>query len=83
MSSSLPISVEDLNNLQEECLGRLKNDELHHLRNDAKLRAVYTSKSYDEFKDIVDAAHLKPITRKDKSDATTRSRLWNSAAKED
>ncbi|TMW50316.1 hypothetical protein DOY81_004593 [Sarcophaga bullata] len=76
------ITAEELQKLQEICLQTLKSGELHTLRNDAKLRAVNTTKSYDEFKDIVDAAHLRPITKQDKMNAKTKNRLWNSAARE-
>lgn len=34
------------------------------------------------YRDIVDAAHLRPITKQDKANAKTRNRLWNSAAPE-
>lgn len=34
------------------------------------------------FRDIVDAAHLRPITKQDKANAKTKNRLWNSAASE-
>uniref|UniRef100_A0A6P7FZ71 Coiled-coil domain-containing protein 103 n=1 Tax=Diabrotica virgifera virgifera TaxID=50390 RepID=A0A6P7FZ71_DIAVI len=43
----------------------IQDDKMYWLKNDAKLRAVVTSKSYDEFKDYVAAAHLSPITRKE------------------
>ncbi|KNC21684.1 hypothetical protein FF38_09795 [Lucilia cuprina] len=76
------ITAEELQRLQEMCLETLRAGELHNLRNDAKLRAVNNTTSYDEFKDIVDAAHLKPITRQDKMNSKTKNRLWNSAARE-
>ena len=41
---------EDLLKLTEECYERLRAGELYNLRNDAKLRAVYNTQSYDEFK---------------------------------
>lgn len=44
------ITAEELQRLQEICLDTLKSGELHTLRNDAKLRAVTTTKSYEEFK---------------------------------
>lgn len=44
------ITVEELQRLQESCLERIRKDQLYTIRNDAKLRAVYTSQSYDEFK---------------------------------
>jgi hypothetical protein len=31
-------------------LKNIKSDDLHRVRNEAKLRAVSTAKSYDEFK---------------------------------
>lgn len=31
-------------------------------------------------RDIVDAAHLQPITKKDKNNAKTKNRLWNTSA---
>ncbi|KAH8299918.1 hypothetical protein KR044_007408 [Drosophila immigrans] len=76
------ITSEELLRLRDDCLQRLRDDELYYLRNDAKLRAVNSSQSYDEFKDIVDAAHLRPVTRQDKANAKTKNRLWNSAASE-
>ena len=48
------ITVEEIQKLTETCLSNLKSDELYRLRNDAKLRAVNSSKNYDEFKWEVD-----------------------------
>ncbi|XP_061397797.1 coiled-coil domain-containing protein 103 [Musca vetustissima] len=76
------ITAEELQKLSAVCLERIRMGELHSLRNDAKLRAVNNTKSYEEFKDIVDAAHLKPITKQDKMNAKTKNRLWNKAAAE-
>lgn len=44
------ITVQEIQKLTETCLSNIKSDELYRLRNDAKLRAVNSSKSYDEFK---------------------------------
>ncbi len=44
------ITVQELKQLEQECLNRIKSDHLYKIRNDAKLRAVNSSKSYDEFK---------------------------------
>ncbi|XP_016946414.1 coiled-coil domain-containing protein 103 [Drosophila biarmipes] len=60
----------------------IRDGELYELRNDAKLRAVYSTQTYEEFKDIVDAAHLRPVSRSDKANAKTKNRLWNSAARD-
>ncbi|BFG05207.1 coiled-coil domain-containing protein 103 [Drosophila madeirensis] len=76
------ITQEELLRLRESCLQGIRESELYQLRNDAKLRAVYSTQSYEEFKDIVDAAHLRPVTKADKDNAHTKSRLWNSATRE-
>ncbi|EDV35578.1 uncharacterized protein Dana_GF12401 [Drosophila ananassae] len=76
------ITSEELIRLRESCLQSIRDGEIYQLRNDAKLRAVYSSQSYEEFKDIVDAAHLRPVTRSDKANAHTKNRLWNSAARD-
>ncbi|EDW10693.1 hypothetical protein AWZ03_009644 [Drosophila navojoa] len=82
MSDSLDITPEELHRLADDCLELLRKEELHNLRNDAKLRAVTNTETYEEFKDIVDAAHLRPISKQDKANVKTKSRLWNSAARE-
>ncbi|XP_058065873.1 uncharacterized protein LOC131215499 [Anopheles bellator] len=75
------ISREDIIALEVRCLEQIREDVLYSLRNDAKLRAVLTSKNYDEFKNIVDSAHLTPLTAGDKSNAKTKHRLWNSSSR--
>ncbi|CAD7012598.1 unnamed protein product [Ceratitis capitata] len=76
------ITPEELLKLRANCMERLRAAELYELRNDAKLRAVNSTQTYEEFKDIVDAAHLQPVSKQDKMNAKTKSRLWNSAARE-
>lgn len=44
------ITPEELMNLGTECIERLREAKLYELRNDAKLRAVNTTQTYDEFK---------------------------------
>ncbi|XP_054740292.1 coiled-coil domain-containing protein 103 [Anastrepha obliqua] len=83
MSQIDKITPEELLRLRADCLERLHESKLYELRNDAKLRAVNTTQTYDEFRDIVDAAHLQPISRQDKMNAKTKNRLWNSAAREE
>lgn len=75
MSERLTLS--ELNSLQGNCLQKVQQDELYKVRNDAKLRAVTSVSSYDEFKNVVDAAHLKPLDKMDKQNAKTKNRLWN------
>ncbi|EDX15515.1 coiled-coil domain-containing protein 103 [Drosophila simulans] len=76
------ITAEEIIRLRESCLQCIRNGELYELRNDAKLRAVYNTQSYEEFKNIVDAAHLRPVTKGDKANFKTKNRLWNSAARD-
>lgn len=44
------ITAEELLQLREQCLQSLRDDKLYYLRNDAKLRAVTNTQSYEEFK---------------------------------
>lgn len=75
--SSNRISLTELNNLHSACLNKIHQDELYDMRNSAKLRAVTSTQTYDEFKNIVDAAHLKPLDKHDKSTTKTKNLLWN------
>lgn len=75
--SSNRMSLTELNNLQSACLSKIQQDELYDVRNSAKLRAVTSTKTYDEFKNIVDAAHLKPLDKHDKNTTKTKNLLWN------
>ncbi|KAG5671945.1 hypothetical protein PVAND_002113 [Polypedilum vanderplanki] len=72
------ITEKEIQQLSATCLSQIKSDDLYRLRNDAKLRAVNTTKSYEEFKDIVDAAHLKSLSRYDKMNSQTNKSRWNS-----
>lgn len=76
------ITTEDILKVEHFCRELIKTSELYELRNEAKLRAVKSTKTYDEFKDIVDAAHLQPLSHSDKQNAQTKTRSWNSIAKD-
>lgn len=75
------LTADDIRNVEYFCYDLVKASDLSKLQNDAKLRAINSTKTYDEFKDIVDAAHLQPLSRSDKKTAHTQSRLWNSIAR--
>ncbi|XP_055321324.1 coiled-coil domain-containing protein 103 [Sitodiplosis mosellana] len=75
------LTADDIRQVEHFCYDLVKANTLSQLQNDAKLRAVNSTKTYDEFKDIVDAAHLQPLSRSDKKNANTQSRLWNSIAR--
>lgn len=92
------ITVEEIVRVREACLEKLRQDHLYQARNSAKLRAVKTSTTYEEFKwetpkkepinyryltnkfasrDIVDSAHLTPLSKGDKQKFKTKASLWN------
>ena len=56
----------DFRKLEKELALAVEADEKYLRENDAKFRAVNQRVgSYEEFRDIVGAAHLKPLERKD------------------
>ncbi|MBN3323492.1 CC103 protein, partial [Atractosteus spatula] len=66
--------------LERELQAALEADRRYRTENDAKFRAVRQQVgSYEEFRDIVLASHLKPLERKDKAGAP-RKQPWNSLA---
>lgn len=71
------LTVEDICRVEQFCYAQIEKCNLYALRNDAKLRAVSTTRTYEEFKDIVDAAALIPLSKTDKTNSRTKKRLWN------
>lgn len=74
----------DFRKLQRELDSAVAMDAKYWRENDAKIRAVTEQKvaTYDEFKELVAASHLKPIEKGiqlDKIGGTTKQ-PWNSAA---
>ena len=56
----------DFNKLERQLLVAVEEDARYQRENDAKFRAVAQKVgSYEEFKDIVAASHLKPLDKKD------------------
>lgn len=56
----------DFRKLEKELALAVEADEKYLRENDAKFRAVNQRVgSYEEFRDIVSAAHLQPLERKD------------------
>ncbi|XP_044746379.1 uncharacterized protein LOC123307940 [Coccinella septempunctata] len=70
MSSS---SRSDNHRLYAELQNAIEEDKLYWLRNEAKIKAAVTSKSYDEFRELVAAAHLKALKKEDKE---RKQRSW-------
>ncbi|XP_071112227.1 dynein axonemal assembly factor 19-like [Haliotis cracherodii] len=57
----------DFNKLERELKAAVTADEKYTRENDAKIRAVHQKvASYDEFREIVMASHLKPLEKGDK-----------------
>lgn len=74
------LTIEDILRVEKYCFAQFEAERVYDLRNQAKVRAVLSTKSYDEFKDIVEAATLFPIDKNDKRNSETKKRLWNSAS---
>jgi hypothetical protein len=67
----------DVDRVHRELSTALEADRRYHRENDAKFRAVYQNVgSYEEFRDIVKASHIKPLARSDIVSAT-RHQPWN------
>lgn len=67
----------DLHKLKKELCSTVAADQEYRLRNDAKIRAMQQRvSSYDEFREIVNAAHLKPLQKKEKLNSK-RVQPWN------
>uniref|UniRef100_A0A8C5R9A2 Coiled-coil domain containing 103 n=1 Tax=Laticauda laticaudata TaxID=8630 RepID=A0A8C5R9A2_LATLA len=70
----------DFHALEKELEEAIATDEKYQRENEAKFRAVHQKvSSYEEFRDIVLASHLKPLEKKDKM-GSGRNVLWNSSA---
>ncbi|XP_063156609.1 coiled-coil domain-containing protein 103 [Candoia aspera] len=70
----------DFHALEKELEEAIATDEKYQRENEAKFRAVRQKvSSYEEFRDIVLASHLKPLEKKDKM-GNSRNVLWNSCA---
>lgn len=68
----------DFKSLEDELALNEENDTLYWQQNDAKLRAVKSVSTYQEFSDIVKAAHLRPLTKKEIAIRNRSStNLWN------
>ncbi|KAI7803684.1 coiled-coil domain-containing protein 103 [Triplophysa rosa] len=66
--------------LEKEVQAALEADRKYQRENDAKFRALHQNvASYEEFRDIVLASHLKPLDKKDISGAP-RKQPWNTIA---
>lgn len=68
----------DLSRLEEDTRRAVAEDRLYWLRNDAKIRAATTGTvDYEEFRQRVEAAHLRPLEKKDAIDRSEQKTVWN------
>lgn len=70
----------DFDKLESKVNKAVEDEKLYWLRNDAKFRAVRQKVgTYDEFREIVNAAHLRPLDKEDKINMDQRIKQpWNS-----
>lgn len=70
----------DFKKLEDQFANALASDEKYQRENNAKFRAIHQKVgTYDEFRDIVLASHLKPLEKNDKKGGMTYQ-TWNTAA---
>lgn len=74
----------DLRKLAQNFAKEKSKEERYWQRNDAKFRAVHQRCStYDEFRQIVEAAHLRPLDRNETLTLERRPISWNQPATKD
>lgn len=44
------VTPSDIQQIEKFCYENVRKDDLYSVRNDAKIRAVYSAQSYDEFR---------------------------------
>ncbi|XP_068193864.1 coiled-coil domain-containing protein 103 [Antennarius striatus] len=70
--------VIDFSAMEKELRGTIRAEEKYKRENDAKLRAVTQQvATYDDFRNIVLACHLKPLEKKD---TAPQKQPWNPVA---
>ncbi|XP_022109489.1 coiled-coil domain-containing protein 103-like [Acanthaster planci] len=68
----------DFGKLEKELDEAVQKDARYWRENDAKFRAVEQRvETYEQFRDIVKAAHIKPLDKKDKIGEGKRNQPWN------
>ncbi|KAF4146405.1 putative Monad-binding region of RPAP3 [Phytophthora infestans] len=67
--------------LQQELAQALEDDRLYKLTDSMKKRAIHTAANYDDFKNLVACADLKPISQKELRDFSRTDRQTNIAYK--
>ena len=74
----------DLRKLAKNFANEKSKEDRYWQRNDAKFRAVHQRcTNYDEFRQIVEAAHLRPLDRNETLTLERQSIAWNQPAAKD
>ncbi|CAG0914962.1 unnamed protein product [Notodromas monacha] len=64
--------------LERDLSTALEKNSKYLRENEAKLKAVNEAKDYEEFKNRVDACHLRPLSKKELESSKRRASVWNS-----
>ncbi|XP_050418014.1 coiled-coil domain-containing protein 103 [Patella vulgata] len=71
----------DFNKIDKELDAAVEADKRYYRENDAKFRAVHQKvATYDEFRDIVLASHIKPLEKGDRISECKMTQPWNTVA---
>ncbi|KAK6165809.1 hypothetical protein SNE40_022651 [Patella caerulea] len=71
----------DFNKIDKELDAAVEADQRYYRENDAKFRAVHQKvATYDEFRDIVLASHIKPLEKGDRISECKMTQPWNTVA---
>ncbi|KAM6904766.1 dynein axonemal assembly factor 19 [Xenentodon cancila] len=65
--------------LERELQAAVESQRRYERENETKLRAVQQRVSYDQFRDLVLASHLRPLDPRDKN-GESRKQPWNPLA---
>lgn len=79
------LSSLDMKELGDQLENAIQEDKKYWLQNEAKLKAVSDHvETYNEFKNLVDTAHLKPLNKTDKLNKEKLNQtIWNKFAHKD
>lgn len=59
--NQMSLIFDDILGVQKLCIDLIRFDDFCKLRNDTKLRAIISSKTYKDFANIINTVHLKPL----------------------
>ncbi|KAK9507135.1 hypothetical protein O3M35_007051 [Rhynocoris fuscipes] len=72
------VDIINFKSLEQELQTALEKDKLYWQQNDTKIRASQDHRlTYDEFRELVNGAHLKPLDKHDKMNSDKIKTIWN------